>query len=1428
MSRCSSSGLAFRTFLAVIFSCACLDGVATQTYGNGLYAQGDSASPRMATFESAGEISFALSVQGNFDDQAERTSDVVVYVDTSASQTGLFKEDSIKALQKVLDNLTAGDRVKVMAVDLDPIPLTDGFVRADSQSIRDAIGALQKRVPLGSTDMKTMLKSAASEFDASADSNRNVLYIGDGISRAGLMEESVFADVINGLVRENVSVSSLAIGPDRNIELLATLANHTGGNVFLDSDDPKSVDASAIGLADTVHGKVFWPQSSELDDSVVESYPNTVPPIREDRDTILVGTLADRDNVNIKVSGLLNGQSHEISLAVMPEAANADFAFLPKLLRDVRQNDGMTMPSVGSAGLREYASMLGHDSAELTSLGKQAISLGDYDTARKLATAAMAVDPSNTTAHVLAKAAWRPQQGDAVDPFGSDSPFGDSADAASPFDDDAEEMASPFGEQPEAAPAEQPDVAEDANAGLTPEASTDPFTPMEQPDVAEDLPAPDVLPMETAPAQQPPATADNESLTLLGTPVNEDAIDRLMKEEEAAARGLILTEEDRRQVINDKIRRQVAFEQKQARAELRNNPQAAIERLKNMIGVLDSTTDLYPETRQDLRNILESALLSAQQRKLEFDQIQAQTRANAAGALAQMRAVQALERREEELARLLNRFNSLMNEENYNAAFDVTARAIDVAPHVPEAVAANEKARAAAQWHRLNGLRYDKANNFLLSIYEIEKANMPFPADPPLVFPDPEVWKAKRLRRAKYDSIRLTGSENDEKILRALEEPATLDYEDTPWRDIEEELESKYKINIVLDQSAIDDALSQDEPVTVNLRGIRLKSALRLMLKKKNATFIVRDEVLQIISLDDAEDAEYFVTNVYNVGDLVAPRFAPMSFGGGFGGGGGGFGGGGGGLGGGGLGGGGGGFGGRGGGGGGVFCIQDSQKLVLGGSADAASNASVQPVSTKADAAPARKPVSLELPIETQKGTAKTWNEYFKHVFADPADVRKTVRDLMAKKDTEQICQVIFGAIQNDQTQPWMYEALTLSLQIQDSPQSEIERALMSAVDLSDDANDAMFAAQYMAAHGMEKRAVRLLQDISQAYPLRTEPFVIGLRAANRIDDMDGIRWASLGILAQEWPDHPEIVKEAEYASDAVRVAYRETGKLDELAVFENDLDAAMHRDCYAKVSWTGDADIDLYMQEPGGTVCSRLEPRTTAGGVMMGDEFSTGSDQSGEMFETYVLPKGFSGDYRLLVKRVWGEVTSGKVTVTIYSHYRSKDQVGETRQLTLSDPGVMINFRLENGRREESLEQHTIESVVKDQLVTNRNVLAQQISNSIDPSVIGSYFGDPFLGPDLTDLIPFQRRNGRLGGNAVGYEPQITTISTGPQLTVNHATTADRLYVLVSLSPLFNAITDVFTFNTTGNADNAQGGGGGGIGGGNGFGGGGTGGFGF
>ena len=1296
---------------------------------------------RLATYDgSTGEITFAMSLNPEIEESSEQPSDVVIYVDTSASQTGAYKADSIATLKKLLMNLNADDRVKVLAIDIDPVALhsNNTFVRPDANATLVAIEKLNERVPLGSTDMAAMLNSAVNQFEAVEGRSRNVIYIGDGMS-AGLLKSQRLTTAINGLTQNRISVSSFAIGPDRNVDLLAALANNTGGNLVVDSDDAESTNQGAAELAKTVRGTVFWPTSVAVPSEIVEFFPGTVPPLRSDRDTVIIGSLAERGDFELSITGEVNGNETTMSWPLSPEDSSDNFAFLPKLIQMARLNSGMTLPTVGSAGLREMARVLSIGSQQLTQLSAQAAVTGNYAAARTLAAEAGLRDPGNP--------------------------------------------------EPELVESFVQEAEQDAFRGAV---------------IIDQTPPADV------PAFASPSTGNSLQL---GSPVparGSQDVEELLRNPTARRDSeiVLLSEAEKERVITGKIRQMTKVELERANIEASTDPGRALDTLKSLMDVIAQTEGMDSGVRRDLRIKVESSLRSVSKRKFAFDNSRALADANKARGLERKRTIQAFVDRQEEVSQLINRFDSLIREGEFQAAEDTTLYAFQLEPESAVTNSVYTSAQIRHNYQLFKELSRVRATNFLAALYETEKSTVPFSGEPPLLFPDPEEWARKKALRAKYQDIRLSGNATDEKILRQLDEQVDFEYDETPFIDIMDEIRDKYKINIVLDQSARDDSLTEDDQVSFNVKGVRMKNALRLMLSEKNATFIVRDEVLRIISKDVADSPEFFITNVFNVGDLVAPK---QSFGGGGGFGGGGFGGGG--FGGGGFGGGGGqfgggGFGGGGRGGGGVFCIQD---------APVGKYQAADPVEVKVEDRSAGKMIELDT---SDQNPNVAWAEYFSKVHARPQDVRRTAKRLMAQKKVEQVIGLIHGAIKHNQSQAWMYEALVLAMKIADRPQNDVERALLSAVDLADNAQDAMIVAKYMVDNGMEKRAVRLLMAIVEADGSQPEPYLIGLRAAQNIGDSEGIQWAAQGILGQAWPGRKSIVREAVLASQAERTRMAKEGLKEELANFNKNLEEVLHRDCIVQVTWTGEADLDILVEEPGGTICSRLNPRTSSGGVLMGDGIANLEKESGSTSEYYVLPKGFSGDYRLLIRKAWGEVASGKATVTILNHYRADNQISMTRQVNITEDGSMVLFRLDGGRLAAPLKSEAIKQIAEEQFVMKQGMMSQILNQSSSSEALSNYYGtrvgsseDGNLGQDLARI---NLRNRGLSPRSIGYQPQITQIDEGAFLNVNHATTADRLYVLISASPMFNQVSEVTTFNLQGDAATAMGalgGGGGGIG---------------
>jgi hypothetical protein len=114
-------------------------------------------------------------------------------------------------------------------------------------------------------------------------------------------------------------------------------------------------------------------------------------------------------------------------------------------------------------------------------------------------------------------------------------------------------------------------------------------------------------------------------------------------------------------------------------------------------------------------------------------------------------------------------------------------------------------------------------------------------------------------------------SASTKKIEQALAGPlhsTGLEYKDQSLQDVVTQLSDEYNIPIQLNRTSLEEAgIGTDSPVSVSLHNISLRSALKLMLRTVQLTWVIRDEVLMITTKEDAE--KDLDTCVYNVQRLV-------------------------------------------------------------------------------------------------------------------------------------------------------------------------------------------------------------------------------------------------------------------------------------------------------------------------------------------------------------------------------------------------------------------------------------------------------------------------------------------------------------------------------------------------------------------------------
>ena len=110
--------------------------------------------------------------------------------------------------------------------------------------------------------------------------------------------------------------------------------------------------------------------------------------------------------------------------------------------------------------------------------------------------------------------------------------------------------------------------------------------------------------------------------------------------------------------------------------------------------------------------------------------------------------------------------------------------------------------------------------------------------------------------------------DSERKIRAALKKKVVLDFRKTPIAEAVGYMKDFVGVEIQLDLKALREAgVESDTPITFDVKGVTLKSALNLMLRPLDLTYVYKDEVLLITTPEQVE--KYLKVKVYDVRDLL-------------------------------------------------------------------------------------------------------------------------------------------------------------------------------------------------------------------------------------------------------------------------------------------------------------------------------------------------------------------------------------------------------------------------------------------------------------------------------------------------------------------------------------------------------------------------------
>ena len=338
----------------------------------------------------------------------------------------------------------------------------------------------------------------------------------------------------------------------------------------------------------------------------------------------------------------------------------------------------------------------------------------------------------------------------------------------------------------------------------------------------------------------------------------------------AESDDLLPSVERENRLIAAQVRVEVESTLRAAAARMADNPAAVEQDLKLMRERVRHVPQLSDTLRKQLGRQIETATSQAYRLARTKEVIDAQLAAERAAAADRQQVTRSLDRDQQRLKQILDRFDSLVDEGQFAAAEVVTAAAADVAPEAPIVQSADLSAKQGSAARQSTALRRARQAGVVATLAAVETSHLPFADDQPVVYPNAETWRQLSDRRRSTLVDLRNEPPAEAKIRTELRAATTLEFIETPLDDVVAYLKDLHGIEIQIDRRELEGAgLSGDVAITGNYKGVSLRSALRLMLSQYELSYLVRDEVLLITTASAA--SQQVTTRLYPVADIVTP-----------------------------------------------------------------------------------------------------------------------------------------------------------------------------------------------------------------------------------------------------------------------------------------------------------------------------------------------------------------------------------------------------------------------------------------------------------------------------------------------------------------------------------------------------------------------------
>jgi hypothetical protein len=175
--------------------------------------------------------------------------------------------------------------------------------------------------------------------------------------------------------------------------------------------------------------------------------------------------------------------------------------------------------------------------------------------------------------------------------------------------------------------------------------------------------------------------------------------------------------------------------------------------------------------------------------------------------------------------------------------------------------AAQQMLRTTSDLEKARQLQKDRERQLSAGYRDMDKSATPANGDVEF----PKDWKERT--KGRTSTVQLTAKERA--ILQALNTTISVNFRNSKLEDVIEYLRTYTGQPILLDREGMKEAeVAYDTGVTLNVKGVTVRTVLRKVLADLGMTYVIKDELIEATSAQRAR--EMMVVRRYYIGDLMA------------------------------------------------------------------------------------------------------------------------------------------------------------------------------------------------------------------------------------------------------------------------------------------------------------------------------------------------------------------------------------------------------------------------------------------------------------------------------------------------------------------------------------------------------------------------------